>query len=554
MPPSSCKIELMQNRVSIKLPPAETLIWVLMLLAALFRVALYLKAADLPYLAYRVGDETYYHDWASRIAGGQFMGEQAFFTSPLYAYFLGMLYAVAGDSIALIRGVNMLLGLGAIYLVFLSSRRFFPGRLALLPPLICAFSFVPLFYELFPEKTTLVFFTTSLSFYMILRCLDPALEKPHSPARWAMAGFITGIATLGHALLMAFIPALALSAFFIRHTSRRRAAILMGYFLAAFFLALVPSAIHNYMKSGDVILIAYNGGHNLYMGNHTGNRTGLYTSPKFASPDMRSEEIDFKAEAERRAGRVMSPGEVSSYWSGQAMKEIMDNPGLSARRFWLKLRWAVGAKEVTDTRTYEFYKSKLPLMGAPLWGFGLVSTLGLAGLALVLGRREYALISVFALAYTGGLVLFFVYGRYRVPLLLPMSILGTYALVQVYEWAKERDIKKAIAALVLISAIGFPVNTKVIKGMETSFLPNYYNQAVMYFNEGRKDLAIRELELAITHRPGDHPGIYQAIVSLSVLYEEEGRYDKALNLMRRAVERYPGRVEFQERLRGLEGE
>jgi len=38
--------------------------------------------------------------WARQIAAGDILGSGPFFRAPLYAYFLGLIYAIAGPSIA----------------------------------------------------------------------------------------------------------------------------------------------------------------------------------------------------------------------------------------------------------------------------------------------------------------------------------------------------------------------------------------------------------------------------------------------------------------------
>ena len=86
--------------------------------AAIAHVAVHLAARASPYLAFRVGDETYYHDWARAIAGGALLRDTAFFTSPLFAYALAALYRIAGDSIGAVQALNLVLGVGAVALTW----------------------------------------------------------------------------------------------------------------------------------------------------------------------------------------------------------------------------------------------------------------------------------------------------------------------------------------------------------------------------------------------------------------------------------------------------
>jgi len=59
-----------------------------------------------------------YHDiWAQSIASGNVVGDEVFFRAPLYPYFLGSIYALAGHNYLMPRIVQHLLGSIGIILV-----------------------------------------------------------------------------------------------------------------------------------------------------------------------------------------------------------------------------------------------------------------------------------------------------------------------------------------------------------------------------------------------------------------------------------------------------
>jgi hypothetical protein len=43
-----------------------------------------------------LGDARGYDQWAQRLADGDWIGTEVFYQAPLYPYFLGVIYAVAG--------------------------------------------------------------------------------------------------------------------------------------------------------------------------------------------------------------------------------------------------------------------------------------------------------------------------------------------------------------------------------------------------------------------------------------------------------------------------
>ncbi|HKY31489.1 MAG TPA: glycosyltransferase family 39 protein, partial [Candidatus Polarisedimenticolia bacterium] len=62
-------------------------------------------------------DEAYHDTWARAIASGDWLGTEVFFRAPLYPYFLGAVYAVAGTGGLAPRLIQCLLGSLSVLLV-----------------------------------------------------------------------------------------------------------------------------------------------------------------------------------------------------------------------------------------------------------------------------------------------------------------------------------------------------------------------------------------------------------------------------------------------------
>ena len=52
-----------------------------------------------PFFSMLMGDARGYDQWAQRLAGGDWIGTDVFYQAPLYPYFLGVVYAVAGHDL-----------------------------------------------------------------------------------------------------------------------------------------------------------------------------------------------------------------------------------------------------------------------------------------------------------------------------------------------------------------------------------------------------------------------------------------------------------------------
>ena len=67
-------------------PPSRpgTLLLAVALLALVVRLIYVVQIAHAPFAALRIGDAEAYHQWAMRIAAGDWLGDGVFYQAPLY--------------------------------------------------------------------------------------------------------------------------------------------------------------------------------------------------------------------------------------------------------------------------------------------------------------------------------------------------------------------------------------------------------------------------------------------------------------------------------------
>ena len=137
-------------------------------LLALFAVALAIRAVHVfqmsgsPFFAYRIGDALVYHQWATRLATGDWIGSDVFYQAPLYPYLLGLLYAVGGDDIAVVRVVQIVLGAASCVLLALAGRGWFSERVGLLAGGLLAVYAPAVFFDALLQKSVLDLFFVCL--------------------------------------------------------------------------------------------------------------------------------------------------------------------------------------------------------------------------------------------------------------------------------------------------------------------------------------------------------------------------------------------------------
>src|SRR5205814_5019650 len=81
------------------------------------RVMYFVELRGTPLFAVLIGDGKQYDAWAQQIAGGQWIGTEVFYQTPLYPYFLAVIFKVAGHSLLTVRIIQALLGAAACVLL-----------------------------------------------------------------------------------------------------------------------------------------------------------------------------------------------------------------------------------------------------------------------------------------------------------------------------------------------------------------------------------------------------------------------------------------------------
>lgn len=407
--------------------------WALLLfLAALLPrvgVALQYGAAH-PFAEDPTIDEASYDAWGARIAEGEWLGDEVFFQEPLYPYTLGVVYAVFGHDRRAARLLQCGLGaLTAVLVAVLGARTF--GRAAGILAGAIAALYRPGW--LFPS----LLLKPSLFLPILAMIALVLLASRQGRARTAFAlGVLAGLGALLRGNVLLLLPCFVLwplaRAMAVR-APIRGALLRAALVLAGALLVLLPVAARNHYVGGIFALTTSGAGTNVYGGNNAANPHGIATELDWVRGIPEHEAGDWRREAERRLGRALDPGEVSSYWLSQVLDSIQREPLLHLSILARKLRLTLGAYEVPDNHHLEWDARYLPLLRLPVGGFGVWGMLGLAGallFALLRGRGagvdRAAALELLALAalYVATIVLTVTSMRIRlalVPLLLPFA-------------------------------------------------------------------------------------------------------------------------------------
>jgi tetratricopeptide (TPR) repeat protein len=362
---------------------------------------------------------------------------------------------------------------------------------------------------------------------------------------------------------------------------KRRAAS-AAMFLCGVAMLLLPVALRNYAVGSTFAVTSYNVGQNFFLGNNP-DATGVYEPLIHSRQDPQYEREDAERLAERALGRDLTAGEVSSYWFRRGVQYAIDQPAdwlkLTARKS--LLTW--NRFEVPDTEDPGLYAEHSVILRwlSRFVHFGVLAPLGVAGMVLAWRRRgRVAVLYILVLAATASAAIFFVFARYRYPLVAPLVLFAGFAVVQMATLLRDRRAARLLAAIAFAAVVALVVNRPMLAegayrsvayvnlaGMHEKLgegekadaalqraLELYADNALAHFHLGRllvKRGAAESAERHLLRAVAIDPELYVGYAALSDLYEGQGRATEAASQLRTAVTLAPDEAELHLRLGGV---
>ena len=538
--------------------------WTVFAVALLVRVVHVLQIRRAPFFTVLMGDSHGYDAWAQRIAAGEWVGHEVFYQAPLYPYFLGIIYAIVGRDLLLVRVVQIAIGSASCALLALAvdrllSRREAPDegrRAGLIAGLMLALYAPAIFFDGLLQKSVLDVFFVCLALLIVATLVTPAPAEsaegaenaetrpqnksprsPHSPwslraprlTPWLALGLTMGGLALTRENALVLIAVLLVWSLVrpIPNVARLRPAAL---FLAGIAIVLVPVAARNAYVGGGFFVTTSQFGPNFYIGNNR-NADGTYQSLRFGRGAPEYERQDATELAERTLGRSLSPGEVSSFWTDRALDFITTEPARWLRLMVRKFALLWNATEMLDTESQEAHAEwSWPLRVLGIVGhFGILVPLAVLGVIVTwpMRRRLWILYALIA-AYAASVLLFYVFARYRYPLAPLLIVFAAAALANPRTALARPQILVPVAAVAVFA--NWPLLSKTLMRAVTET-----NIAVALQAEGRLDDAAGHYQRAIALQPDYAP----AYNNLGTAMRAKGRLNDAIAAYKRALELRP---------------
>lgn len=532
-------------------------LFLIAILAFVFRVIYLQELRQGPLLAVVIGDARQYDSWAQEIAGGQWIGHDVFYQTPLYPYFLAIIFKLAGHQLIVVRIVQALLGGVSCALLGIAGKLFFDWRVGLISAALLAIYPPAIFFDGLIQKSSLDLFLMTA----ILASL--ALFLGRRKWIWLLcAGVALGLLTLNRENARVLIPiAIVWLLISFRESRMTKRIGWAAIFSAGIAIVLLPVGFRNYRVGGEFLISTSQLGSNLYIGNHPG-ASGSYEPLVPGHGNAAYERDDARQLAETALGRKLSPNEISNYWVRRSLDYAKSQPGEWLRLMGRKFLLTFTAKELVDTESLEAYSSYSLLLRSLLWfSFGVILPLAVFGAWLMRKdwRRLWVLYAMFA-GLALAVAIFYVVARYRYPL-IPIAIMfaaaGLSSISTIWRGAK-RDW---LPALIVAAVVAVPINvwprtfadeTKINVGEELmrmgqlgnaipmlqdavkespDYAPAHFSLGVALNSAGRKDEALDEFDAATKLMPN----FFDAHAAMALTLLETGRPLGAIEHFREAV-------------------
>jgi tetratricopeptide (TPR) repeat protein len=506
----------------------------LIAIALIPRLIALFDLTDSPVFLQPVLDEETYHQTALQIASGDVIGSRAFWQAPLYPYFLGLIYAVVGVNIFAAKLIQILLSAINCYLLFRLSERVFDRRVAWL-----AFG-IAVFFGPF------IFFATSLLAPTLINLLTLAAlllltsySEDRSNIKILLAGFLLGLAQIGHGMMVAFVPFVVLWMLLSDHNIARirNALPAVGLLLAGFISVVIVTAVRNYAVEDELVLVSANFGANFYLGNHPN-----YDSTTAIRPGLEWDEFIQEAASEG----AVTPGQSSSYFSDKAWSNIANDPVAFIGLLFKKAHLLLAGDEIKRNIDIYHFGGYSLLLQMLTWQSilkfptGLILPLAITWVLVWPFTKgsmstSRALLLMFALSQAAAILLFFVSTRYRLPIMIPATIFASALIWQCIDLVKSREFLKL--GYVAVPLIGMTVccNLPRYDRSNRDLAENAFYEGLATSRAGDLEGALRKYEEALSLRP-DYP---MALYNISLIHRRLGHEQEAQDALDELVTRNP---------------
>ena len=526
---------------SSKSPIAIKTNWAVMaiLVFASMTRLLYLLAYRLdPFSSHLLHDANRYRQWASTLASGQVWEHGAFYQAPLYPFLVAAVYRVFSPAPMVVYSIQCVFGVLTIFLVWRTARRAYDDMTGLVAAGLVAL-YAPLVF--FETKLLPASLAVLLSALLIERM--QVADSSRRDYAWLIPGAVLGLAALTNAglLLMGLLGSIWI--LLDRPRPWRQRLIRITFFALGSGLLILPVTARNHRASGEWVLVSTNGGVTCYQGNNP-NAVGVFSTPPGFSGKISQQREESRRLAEAETGQPMGDGAVSSFYFGKASAYLVGDPMHAAALVAKKLMLAVANEEqpleYNQRLDFNSFRLLFPLPFAVIVALAAIRPFARPGPGS--GPRSETPILLLGLTQLVVLLVFYVSGRYRLPVVPGLAAIAGWGAISLWRSlaARERRAGVMATAAVVVGAFSLayvPLTRGELR--EQQLAMGYIDRAAALWEVDRRDEAIEAMRRSLDI----DPVFAERHLDLARVLYQVGRFDEAEHAAREAIRRDPQSVE-----------
>ncbi|MBW8000884.1 MAG: tetratricopeptide repeat protein [Planctomycetes bacterium] len=501
------------------------------LLSLLVRLIYLYQSSSNPSFYIPLIDAANYDDIARRFAGGEGMDSGFFWQPFFYQIFLSIVYMLSGSSILAAKILQVIVGSFTAVLTYKLGEKIFDRRIGIISGVVMVFYGPALFFE-----SELLAVGWAAFWMVVVLLLFLKLEsKPASIWYYILTGICIGLAIITRPT---FVPFLFFAVVWLALKFRKNLSILtirIAAIAGGILIITVPVGVVCHHVMGDFRILPSSGGVNLYIGNNPD-----YCRTVTARPG--DEWIDI---VEMPAREGLTKDKHDAFFKQQVVDYAADEPFAFISGMVGKAVEFFSSREIprnVDVYVAGKWSSLLRLLlwkaGGFGFPFGIILPLAIIGLIyryrLIPGPVLLSLI-----LYPLSIILVFVSGRYRMPMVPVFVTLASAGFVSLCQFLKGKDWKKvsAIALIILLSVL-----VSTMPGPFCQEEPNY--EAEFYFYLGLMNETMQngpaEKSIEFYNRCLEiAPDFYPSYVSLGAISFEQKKNDLAVKYFTKVLELKP---------------
>jgi tetratricopeptide (TPR) repeat protein len=387
-------------------------------------------------------DPEWYDRAAQNIAQGDW-GPFPFFRAPVYPALLAAVYKVFGHDLLAARVLNAALQAVAVWIIYRVGRSYFSPRIGVLAAVLFAVNGMAIYFaaEILPTSTEIL--AAALLTWATFR-----LIRDHSNPALIVCGLAWGLAAITRPNFLFLYPVPVVLIWMLarndaggilslksRYVQRL---IPVGIYLAASVVPILPVTAANWIKGGEPVLVATQGGVNFWIGNNP-EATGILANLPGYGSTWTMEEANRDAEA--HAGRKLNPKEVSSYYYAKGWSFLGAHPFLAIQFMIRKILLFFNRFEISNNKHIEYFSGLSPWLPPLVYlDFGLFVPFGLMGLWIGWKQRPVKILAVLIAMYAVSVALFFITSRFRMPSVPWLCLLAAGGIFGSGEWLRRRPL------------------------------------------------------------------------------------------------------------------